>query len=68
MVSEQIRHRPSSTGTEDGVRLDILDLESRGIALSIKRRQRAPIRFAVSAHLFSHNAKCWFSHDAAQLC
>ena len=32
-VSEQVRHKPSCTNTEDGWRLEILDLESRGIVL-----------------------------------
>ena len=35
MVSEQIRHKPGCTSTEDGQRLESLDLESRGIVLSV---------------------------------
>ena len=31
VVSEQIRHIPACTSTEDGYRLEILDLERRGI-------------------------------------
>ena len=34
-VSDQIRHKPGSTATEDGLRLEILDLDSRGIVLSV---------------------------------
>ena len=31
---DQVRHKPGCTVTEDGKRLEILDLESRGIVLS----------------------------------
>ena len=31
--SDQVRHKPGCTVTEDGKRLEILDLESRGIVL-----------------------------------
>ena len=43
VFSEQVRHKPSSTSIEDDWRLEILDLESRGIvlsSLSVKRKQR----------------------------
>ena len=40
VVSEQVRHKPSCTITEDGWRLEISDLESRGIALYVWRKQR----------------------------
>ena len=33
--SDQVRHKPGCTDTEDGKRLEILDLESRGIVLSV---------------------------------
>ena len=32
--------KPGCTVTEDGQRLEILDLQSRGIVLSVKRKQR----------------------------
>ena len=32
-VSYQVRHKPACTATEDGWRLEISDLESRGIVL-----------------------------------
>ena len=35
VVSDQVQHKPSCTGTEDGLRLEILDLECRGIVLSM---------------------------------
>ena len=38
--SDQVRHKPRCTSTEDGSRLEILDLESRGIVLSVQRKQR----------------------------
>ena len=34
-VFDQVRHKPTCTLTEDGYRLEILDLESRGIVLSM---------------------------------
>ena len=35
VVSEQVRHKRNCTSTEDGCRLLIVDLESRGIVLSV---------------------------------
>ena len=34
-VSDQVRHKPGCTATEDGWRLEISDLESKGIVLSV---------------------------------
>ena len=34
-VSDQVRHKPGCTATEDGKRLDILYIDSRGIVLSM---------------------------------
>ena len=34
-VSDQVRHKPACTATEDGQRLEISDLGSREIALSV---------------------------------
>ena len=34
LVSDLVRHKPGCTATEDGQRLEISDLESRGIILS----------------------------------
>ena len=67
-VSDQIRHKPDCTAAEDSQRLEILDLGSRGIVLSIKRKRR---RWAVTAQLicafvFAY-AKSRFSHDAAHM-
>ena len=39
-VSDQVRHKPGCTTTEDGKRLVILDLGRRGIALFMQRKQR----------------------------
>ena len=47
VVSEQVCHKPGCTRTEDRYRLEILDLGSRGIALSMQRKQRL-ISFAVA--------------------
>ena len=35
LVSDLVRHKPGCTATEDGLRLEILDLERRGIVLSM---------------------------------
>ena len=47
-----------------------MDLESRGIVLSMLRKKKPLISFAVTVKLicsfvFAY-AKCWFTHDAAQ--
>ena len=34
MVSDQVRQKPGCSATEDGLRLEISDLERRGIVLS----------------------------------
>ena len=34
-VSDQVRHKPGCTATEDGQRLEISDLGNRGIVLSM---------------------------------
>ena len=34
-VSDPVRHKPDCTVTEDGKRLEILDLQSTGIVLSV---------------------------------
>ena len=39
-VSDQVRHKSGCTTIEDGYRLEILDLESRWIVLSMWRKQR----------------------------
>ena len=44
-VSDQVRHKPVCTVIEDAWRLEISDLGSRGIVLSVERKQR---RWSVS--------------------
>ena len=66
-VSDQVPHRPGCTTTQDGWRLEISDLESRGIVAKTK----GLISFAVTAKLicgfvFAY-AKSWFSHDVAHI-
>ena len=39
-LSDQVRHKPGCTTTEYGWRLEISDLESRGIVVSVQRKQR----------------------------
>ena len=39
-VSNQVRHKAGSTATEYNKRLEISDLERRGIALSVWLKQR----------------------------
>ena len=70
-VSDQVRHKPGCTATEDDQRLEIPDLGSRGVVhvLSIKQKQRrlsaVQLLRSGSASLFSHMQKR-FSHDTAQ--
>ena len=71
LVSDLVQHKPGCTATEDGKRLEILDLESRGICTIYVAKTKALISFAVTAKLicvfvFAY-AKRWFSHDVAQL-
>ena len=40
LVSDLVRHKPGCTATEDGLRLENLDVESRRIVLSMQRKQR----------------------------
>ena len=69
-VSNQVRHKPGCTTTEDGYRLESSDLESRGIVLSTAKT-KALISFVATAKLicvfvFAY-AKSRFSHDAAHI-
>ena len=71
-VSNQVRHKPGCTATKDGQRLEISDLESRGIVLSVQKT-KALISLAVAVtskliciFVFAY-AKSWFSHDVAHI-
>ena len=43
-VFEQVQHKPGCTATEDGQKLEIPDLESRGIVLSVRWWSGAVVR------------------------
>ena len=65
-VSDEVRHIPGCTATEDDLKLEIWDLGSRGKVLA---NTKALISFAVSAKLiwvfvFAY-AKSRFSHNEA---
>ena len=69
--SGQVRHKPGCTVTEDGERLEILDLESYCDCTIRVAKAKALISFAVTAKLicvfvFAY-ADCWFSYAEAQL-
>ena len=71
-VSDLVRHKPGCAVTEDGQRLEILYLGSRGIVLaSYVVKTKALISFAVTAQLISAfvfaYAKSRFSHDEAYM-
>ena len=70
-VSDQVRHKPGCTATEDALRLEILDLKGRSRDCTINvAKTKALISFAVTAKLirvFLAYAKCWFSHDVAHI-
>ena len=63
-VSDQVRHKPGCTATEDCYLLEISDLGSRGIVLSVQRKQRrwsaSRLPRSWSASLFSHMQKAGF--------
>ena len=40
LVSDLVGHKPGCTATEDGSWLEILDLESRRIVLTMQQKQR----------------------------
>ena len=40
VVSDKVQHKPGCTATEDGLRLEISDLGSRGIVLCMWQKQR----------------------------
>ena len=71
-VSNQFRHKPGCTATEDGLRLEISDLGSRGIVLTTPvAKTKTLISFAVNAKLicvfvFAY-AKSRFPHDTAHM-
>ena len=44
-VSDQVRHRPGCTATEDGQRLEISDLDSNGSVLSMQRNDCADPKY-----------------------
>ena len=44
LVSDLVRHKPGCTATEDGYRLEISDLESRGIVLCSKNKGADQLR------------------------
>ena len=53
-VSDLVRHKPGCTATEDGYRLEISDLERRGICVAKTKPH------GCSAALFSHMQKSGF--------
>ena len=68
-ASDQVPHKPGCTTTEDGLRLEISNLGSRGIVLIRIAKTKALISFAVTAKLicvfvFAY-AKSRFSHNEA---
>ena len=69
-VSDQVPHKPGCTATEDGQRLQILDLGSRGIVLFVTK-SKVLISCTVTVQLicifgFAY-AKSRFSHDTAHI-
>ena len=66
-VLDLLPHKPVCTAIEDGWRLEISELGSRGVA-----KTKALISFAVTAKLICvfvfANAKSRISHDEAQIC
>ena len=70
LVSDLVRHKPCCTATEDGLRLEILDLESELYYLCSENKGADQLRGYTAKLIFVFvfaYAKCWFSHDAAQM-
>ena len=69
MVSDQVRHKPGCTATQDSQRLEILDLERRIVLFHRENigADQLPGYSEAGLHLcFCIYAK-WLSHDAAQI-
>ena len=68
-VSDQVRHKPGCTVTEEGKKLEILGFKKRNCTICVAKT-KALISFAVTAKLICAfvfaNADCWFAHAAAQ--
>ena len=69
-VSEQVRHRPVCTVTEDEEKLEILDVRRRGFTICVVNTKTL-ISCAVTAQLICififAITNCWFSHATAQM-
>ena len=70
-ASDQVRHKPGCTTTEDGWRLEILDLGSRGIVLSVYIKDKGADQLcsysAADLRLCFRIAKSRFSHKEAHV-
>ena len=70
LVCDLVSHKPGCTDTEDGYRLEILDLESRGIALCSENKGADQLHGYREADLrlcFRIFRYFRFSHDAAHI-
>ena len=63
-VSDQVRHKPGLTVTEDGYRLEISDLEVQGLYYPCSENKGADKLICVFVFAY---AKIRFSHDAAHI-
>ena len=69
LVSDLVRHKSGCTATEDGLGLEMLDLESRGFVLCSEKKNAlisCAVPRLICVFVFAY-AKRWFSHDAAQM-
>ena len=69
-VFDKVLYKPGCTSTEDGKRLEILDLESRGIDYLCSKNKGADqlhSNCAADLSLCFTYGKNRFSHDAAQM-
>ena len=67
-VSDQVRYKPGCTTTEDGRRLEISELGSRGIVLSNKGADHLAVTAKLVCIFVFAYAKSRFSHDEAHVC
>ena len=66
-VFNQVRHKPGCTTTEDGERLELWDVESRGICSKNKGIDQLRGDHTADLHFVFANAKSRFSHDMAPM-
>ena len=66
-VSNKVRQKPGCTATEDGLRLEIWDLDKRGSHYPCSENRGATVTAQLICVFVFAYAKSQFSHDRAQV-